>query len=377
MTFFSKVLYRTKNSFVLIAIGVAAINMSLHADTLVVLNKSGASASLINLDSGEEVARVPTGDGPHEVAVSPDGTTAVVGNYGNPGKSLTVIDIGSASVIRTIELDPWSRPHGIEYLGDGNRVAVTVEAQKALIVVDVTTAEVVQAVDTDQRVSHMVALAPDEKRAYVANIGSGSMTVIDLEKGERVANIPTGAGAEGITVTPDGKHVWVTNRADDTVSVIDTDSLEIVKSVPSASFPIRAKATPDGKWVLVTNAQSDELAVFDAKTMEEIKRINMNVEAKDASGRLFGDQFGGLPTADQGAGDHDRTGGQRPTDGGGLASPDVVERRVGPSEKQTRGVGLGPPVSNHMQGHASTARLRCPERASRRRLPGSSSPYRR
>lgn len=292
MTFFSKVLYRTKNSFVLIAIGVAAINMSLHADTLVVLNKSGASASLINLDSGEEVARVPTGDGPHEVAVSPDGTTAVVGNYGNPGKSLTVIDIGSASVIRTIELDPWSRPHGIEYLGDGNRVAVTVEAQKALIVVDVTTAEVVQAVDTDQRVSHMVALAPDEKRAYVANIGSGSMTVIDLERGERVANIPTGAGAEGITVTPDGKHVWVTNRADDTVSVIDTDSLEIVKSVPSASFPIRAKATPDGKWVLVTNAQSDELAVFDAKTMEEIKRINMNVEAKDASGRLFGDQFG-------------------------------------------------------------------------------------
>ncbi len=263
-----------------------------YADTLVVLNKSGASASLIDLDTNEEVARVPTGDGPHEVAVSPDGKTAVVGNYGNPGKSLTVIDIKSASVLRTIELEPYSRPHGIEYLSDGERVAVTVEAQKALIVVDVQSGEIVQSVNTNQDVSHMVALAPDEKRAFVANIGSGSMTVIDLEKGERVANIPTGAGAEGIAVTPDGSHVWVTNRADDTVSVIDAKTLEVKKTLPSASFPIRARATPDGNRVLVSNARSDELAVFDARTMEEIERINLNVEARDSGGRLFGDQFG-------------------------------------------------------------------------------------
>jgi YVTN family beta-propeller protein len=271
---------------------IISVSSSLRADTLVVLNKSGASASLIDLGSGEEVARVPTGDGPHEVSVSPDGRTAVVGDYGNPGKSLTVIDIESASVVKTIDLGKYSDPHGIEYLKDGNHVAVTVEAQKALIVVNIADGEVVKAIDTDQNVSHMVALAPDESRAFVANIGSGSMTVIDLDKAERLANIPTGNGAEGITVTPDGKHVWVTNRGEDTVSVINAHSLEIVKTLPSASFPIRAKATPDGKWVLVTNARSDELAVFDAEKMEEVNRINMNVEAKDSSGRLFGDQFG-------------------------------------------------------------------------------------
>ena len=271
-----------------------SVATSVAADTLVVLNKSEASASLIDLDTGNEVARLPTGEGPHEVAISPDGRTAVVCDYGvrgAPGNTLTVIDVPSAKVTKTIDLGAYTRPHGIEYFKDGKRVAVTVEGAKALVVVDVPSGKVVRAIDTAQNVSHMVALTPNEKRAFVANIGSGSMTAIDLEKGERIANVETGDGAEGITVTPDGKHVWVTNRDADTVSILDTQSLQVVKTVPCASFPIRAKASPNGKWVLVTNARSDELAVFDAKTMQETTRIPMQLQASDTSGRLFGDQF--------------------------------------------------------------------------------------
>ena len=273
----------------IVLIGTA---VSVSADTLVVLNKSEASASLIDLESGQEVARVATGQGPHEVAVSPDGSTAVVADYGtqgSPGKTLTVIDVPSASVVGTIRLGNYSRPHGIAYLADGKRVAVTVEAQKALLLVDVPAGEIIGAVETGQDVSHMVALSPDQKRAYVANIGSGSMSAIDLEKGSLIANVPTGEGAEGITVTTDGRWVWVTNRGADTVSVIDAQSLEIVQTLPCASFPIRARATPDGQWVLVTNARSDQLVVFNAETMEEYQRIKMEIQAEDSDGRLFGD----------------------------------------------------------------------------------------
>lgn len=274
---------------------LVAVTSAAQADTLVVLNKAEASASLIDVGAGEEVARVDTGEGPHEAAISPDGRTAVVTDYGtgpNPGKTLTVIDIESATVTRTIDLGEYSRPHGIEYFSDGERVAVTAEAQKALIVVDVNSGEVTQAIETGQDVSHMVALSPDEKRAYLANIGSGTMTALDLESDEHIADVVTGGGAEGICVTPDGRQVWVTNREDDTVSVVNAGTLEVEKQIPSASFPIRAKATPDGKWVLVTNPRSDELAVFDAQTFEEHKRIKMDIRAADTQGRLFGDEFG-------------------------------------------------------------------------------------
>ena len=273
---------------------MSSLTMPAQADTLIILNKSEASASLIDLDTGKEVARVPTRDGPHEAAVSPDGRIAVVGNYGGStaGSSLTVIDIESARALRTIELEDYSRPHGIEFFDDGKRVAVTVEAQKALIVVDVDSGEVLQSIGTGQNVSHMVAMSPDETRAFVANIGSGSVTVIDLETGKRIANVKTGEGAEGIDITPDGRHVWITNRGEDTVSVMDADSLEIIRTLPSASFPIRAKVTPDGRWVLVSNARSGDLTVFDAVAMEESRRIFMTSDAAPTEGRLFGDEFG-------------------------------------------------------------------------------------
>jgi DNA-binding beta-propeller fold protein YncE len=42
------------------------------AETLVVANKAEATVSLIDLEQGEVVATLPTGEGPHEIGISPD-----------------------------------------------------------------------------------------------------------------------------------------------------------------------------------------------------------------------------------------------------------------------------------------------------------------
>ncbi|MFQ5877580.1 MAG: cytochrome D1 domain-containing protein [Acidobacteriota bacterium] len=264
------------------------------AGTLVVLNKSAATASLIDLDSNEVVATVPTGTAPHEVAVSPDGRLAVASNYGrrDPGSTLTVIDVPAARAVRTIDLGEYRRPHGIQWLPDGRHVVVTAEENRALLTVDVESGRVVSATETRQRLSHMVVVTPDGSRAFVANIGSGSVTVIDLRSGSRVDDIPTGDGAEGIAITPDGKEVWITNREADTVTVLDASSLEVVKELESKSFPIRAGVTPDGRHVLVSNARSGDVAVFDAAGKREVRRIVMKLSAGETEGRLFGESFG-------------------------------------------------------------------------------------
>jgi YVTN family beta-propeller protein len=75
-----------------------------NAGTLRVLNKSDDTVSLVDLASKKSVATIPTGSGPHEVAVSADGRTAVVCNYGSqlsPGSTLTVIDIAARKASRT------------------------------------------------------------------------------------------------------------------------------------------------------------------------------------------------------------------------------------------------------------------------------------
>jgi YVTN family beta-propeller protein len=270
--------------------------------TLIVLNKSEATASLIDPKSMTEAARVPTGSGPHEAAVSPGGRIVVVGNYGTrdePGSTLTIIDVPNAEVLRTIELrlgeNLYHRPHGIAFL-DSRRVAVTCETERAVLVVDVEAGRVERAVSTDQQISHMIALAPDAQRAFVANIGSGTVTVLDLEKGVKLEDVPTGEGAEGIAVSVDGAQVWVTNRAEDTVTILDTESLEPIDTLEAASFPIRAAFTPDGRHVLVSLARSGEVAVFDAARRSLVRRISMEARAGDERDeRLFGDRFGDSP----------------------------------------------------------------------------------
>lgn len=289
--------------------GMTLLFATAQAETLVVANKAEATASLIDLESGEVVATLPTDNGPHEVAVSPDGRIALVANYGHrgsSGQSLTVIDIPAAEVIKTIDLGVYERPHGVEWL-DNRRAAVTVEANRALVVVDVDEGAVIQEIGTDQEISHMVALDPERQRAYVANIGSGSVTVLDLQKGERTRNIATGEGAEGVAVSASGKHVWVTNRDADTITILDADSLEKVREIPSKSFPIRATATPTGQ-VLVTRARSGDMAIYDTRSMEEVRIVDFDLRSMDVEERLFGDRFGDssvpIGVIVNGAGDH-------------------------------------------------------------------------
>jgi len=277
-----------KRLFLLTAILLAP---ALHAGTLVVANKAEATVSLIDQQSGEVVATLPTGDGPHEVGISPDGRFALVTNYGTrqgAGNSLTLIDIPAAAAVKTIDLGEYSKPHGVEWI-DATRAAITAEENKALIVVNVKSGEVNQTIDTDQDVSHMVALDPDGRRAYTANIGSGSITVLDLESAERVKSVATGEGAEGIAVL--GKRIWVTNRASDTVTVLDADSLDTVKEISSEGFPIRATATTQGQ-VLVTRARAGDLVIYDAETMEEVRTVAFDLKSMDVEERLFGDRFG-------------------------------------------------------------------------------------
>ena len=144
------------------------------------LNKSDDTLSFINPTTGDELDRVATGEGPHEVAVSYDGELAVVANYGRetPGNTLSVVDMFDRWVVRTIDLGRHTRPHGIWFLDKNHHVAVTTEGSQSLLVVSVRTGAIRKVIDTGQRVSHMLTVGP-ENTAWVANIGSGSVSVLE------------------------------------------------------------------------------------------------------------------------------------------------------------------------------------------------------
>jgi YVTN family beta-propeller protein len=270
----------------------------LASDLLVVLNKSDSTATILDAKTGVSKATVPVGYAPHEVSVLADGATAAVSNYGDPdkpGRTLTLIDLEKGAATAKIELPEGARPHGLEPLPDG-RLLVTAEGLKELLLVDPKVRRVEARIPTGRDVSHMVVATPDGRRAFVANIGSGSVTAVDLSEKKVLRDIPTGEGAEGIAITPDGRQVWVTNRGADTVSVLDGGSLAVAATIPAPQFPIRVKITSDGKRALVSCAKSGDVAVFDVVSRALIKRIAIDSEPVAGSeNRLFSTQFGKSP----------------------------------------------------------------------------------
>jgi len=263
------------------------------AATLLAANKSEATVSLFDLPTAQLRATLPTGAGPHEVAVSPDGQRALVTNYGTretPGNSLTVVDVPGAKVIGTIVLAADTKPHGVEWL-DKQRAVVTAEGTRSLLVVDVDALEVTQTVAFDQSVGHMVAVSADLGRAYVANIGSGTVSVIDLAKGRKISDLSAGEGSEGIALAGNQKQLWVTNRAAGTVSVFDSGKLDKLADIPLPGFPIRAEADDPRGRVYVTIPQADALVVIDRDSLEELSRLQFDVPPDRSRRTLFGDML--------------------------------------------------------------------------------------
>jgi YVTN family beta-propeller protein len=109
-----------------------------------------------------------------------------------------------------------------------------------------------------------VAVTPDGKHAYVANVFSNTISVIRTATNTVVATValPVGSNPRGVAVTPDGKHVYVANEAGN-VSVIATATKTAVATIPVGMVPTSVAITPDGTSAYVANGGSNTVSVID------------------------------------------------------------------------------------------------------------------
>jgi YVTN family beta-propeller protein len=247
---------------------------------LLVLNKAEATLAIIDPSTMQVVGRVPTGEGPHEVAASADGRTAYVTNYGaqKPGNSLSVIDLASRKETKRVDLGPLLRPHGIAERG--GKIYFTSELSRAVARYDPATDKVDLIVGTGQSITHMLVMHPKRAVVYTADILSDTASVIELEKQQQVpgppphvSHVPVGPQPEGLDITPDGRELWVGHNQDGGISIIDTGTNKVKETIRAGGMPIRIKFTPDGKYALVSSPPTGELVVFDAATRKEVKRL--------------------------------------------------------------------------------------------------------
>jgi YVTN family beta-propeller protein len=263
---------------------VAATLAAHSAPRLIVLNKSDNTMVVIDPAALKVMGKVPTGEGPHEAAITADGKFAVVANYGamKPGNSLSVIDIDALKEKERVDLGALTRPHGIQTVKD--KIYFTSETTRSVARFDPATAKIDWLMGTGASASHMLVVSADGRRLYTSNIASNNVTAIRLDGPASLANsaqgiapIAVGPQPEAIDMSPDGREVWVGHNGDGGVSIIDAATNAVSATMKVGSLPIRLKFSPDGKWVFVSDPRGGEgeVIVIDAAKREVVSRIKV------------------------------------------------------------------------------------------------------
>lgn len=247
---------------------------------LLVLNKEASELAIVNPRTRGVVARIPTGESPHEACASTDGKLAFVSNYGtgqNPGKTISVIDLAAQKELRRVDLSPMGRPHGIFYAG--GKVYFTAEQNKVIGSYDPAANRIDWLQGTGQNSTHMVLVSSDLSRIFTANIGSDSITQMDRGPNPGTWNltvIPVGKGPEGLDLSPDGRELWTANSRDGSVSIIDPNARKVTQTINAGTKRSnRLKFSPDGKWVFVSDMEGGEIVVIDAPARQSRQRIRL------------------------------------------------------------------------------------------------------
>jgi YVTN family beta-propeller protein len=264
-----------------LAAGGGRIPASPGHGLLVVANQREHTTLLVDPETRQELAKVTVGVNGHEVAISPDSRFAFVPIYGNSGvgkpgtdgATIDIVDLHDRKLAATIDLGKPLRPHRAEFGPDG-MLYVTAELAKAVDVIDPATRKVIAEIPTGAIESHMIVISPDGQRAYTANVGAGSVSVLNLKQRSLVTVIPIAQTVQRISISPDGKRVFTHDQGTPRIAVIDTATNKVTSWISIPATVYSSSPTADG-GKLLASSPSGKIFVIDLASAKLEESFNI------------------------------------------------------------------------------------------------------
>ena len=270
--------------FAVLFIAAFSVSSPPSGGLLLVANKGDRTLGLIDPTAARQIATVAEGSVTgHEVAASADGKRAFVPIYGDSGvgmpgtdgSTLAVIDLSERKVIHTIDFGHGVRPHCAVLGPKDGLLYVTTELDKSVTIIDPLTLKIVGSVPTGQAESHMLAISTDGRKGYTANVGPGTVSVLDLAGRKTLAVIPVAGHVQRISITPDSRWVFTSDEEKPRLAVIDTATNKVDRWIALAATGYGTASTPDGKWLLVALPNANAVAVVNLATLQVVKTISV------------------------------------------------------------------------------------------------------
>ena len=222
--------------------------------------------------------RVPACANPHELATSPDGRHVALACYG--GTSLSLFRASDLVPVGTIDLGANARPHGIVWHANGDLYA-TAEGRRSVFWIrdPLSNAEAFE-YGTGKDGSHMLAVSPDGNTAWTTDLGSKTVTRIDLKTRRAPLSVEVGIEPEGIALSPDGTTLWVSARGSDKAFALDPSTMEVRSEVATGDFPLRLAIRPQGDVAVTSDLADGALTVIDLASGQTLRTIAVSSRAE-------------------------------------------------------------------------------------------------
>src|SRR5688572_21767831 len=155
---------------------------------LLVVCKDDSTLEVIDLETSQLAgAVIASGFTPHEVVATTDGrraympvySNAPVGSPGSDGRRVDIVNLVTFQRDGEIRLAFPSRPHQSSLLRT-DRVVISTELDESVTVIDRQALRTVARLPTGQADSHTFAVSADGGRLVTANVGPGSVSIIDV-----------------------------------------------------------------------------------------------------------------------------------------------------------------------------------------------------
>jgi hypothetical protein len=121
------------------------------------------------------------------------------------------------------------------------------------------------------------AKTEDQKRLLVSMPAAGMVALVDLEQFKVSRNIAAGEMPARVTLQTDERYLWVGNDAKDAsksgVTVIDVEKAESIATIPTGPGHHEIALSADDRYAFVSNRDGGSVSVIDARKFKKIKRL--------------------------------------------------------------------------------------------------------
>jgi YVTN family beta-propeller protein len=294
---------------------------------LYVGNSTGNDVSVIDLSSLKLIDTLTVGPHVHCIALTPDGrrlfTTTELDN------TLVISDVTTGKILSTVKMP--GRPNECAVTPDARYVTVPIRDGNSVVIVDANQGKIAKILPIKD--PHNSVNIGSNRYSFVSSMGSNEIDVIDLEKLDFSAHIPTGGRprpfvvskngrtlyvaisdlhgfnivdiptqkllqrvalpsehpgpprprkyetpdtyTHGLALTPDESEIWVTSLLDDCIYIYDLKAKKVVARLNTGDGPNWVVFSPDGKYGCVSSTDSDDVSIFDVKQRREAARIKV------------------------------------------------------------------------------------------------------